>query len=67
MIRQMVVAMLGRVDNDGRPAMGLVPIGMNNIRFWMVIRSAGVDSRGNGEHHTDTLSRATAVAWRKPN
>jgi hypothetical protein len=40
MIRQMVMAMLGRVHNDGRPAMGFVLIGMHDIRFGVVIRSA---------------------------
>src|SRR6516162_5279386 len=40
MISFVVVAVLGRVHNDGRPAMGLVPIGMlhgpppHAARFW---------------------------------
>jgi hypothetical protein len=41
---------LGRVDNDGRPAMGFVSIGMLDIRFGVVIRPAcGTDARGKSK------------------
>ena len=49
MISLVVVAVLGRVHNDGRPAMGLVPIGMLHIRFGAVIRASGIGTRGNGK------------------
>ena len=50
MIGQVVMVMLGRVNNDGGPAMCPVRIGMHEIRFGVVIRSAsGVGTRGDGK------------------
>ena len=55
MIGLVVMVVLGRVQNDGRPAMGLVLIGMHNIRFGVVIRSAsGVGTRGNSKRRAKT-------------
>ena len=50
-----VMVVLGRVHNDGRPAMGFVYIGMLNVRFGVVIRPAfGTDTRGNGKRRAKT-------------
>ena len=55
MISLVVMAVLGRVLNDGRPAMGLVRIGMLDIRFGVVIRPAfGTDTRGNSKRRAKT-------------
>ena len=55
MISLVVMAMLGRVHNDGRPAMGFVLIGMHDIRFGVVIRSAlGIGTRGNRKRDAST-------------
>ena len=50
MISLVVVAVLGRVHYDGRPAMGLVPIRMLHIRFGAVTRASGIGTGGNGKH-----------------
>jgi hypothetical protein len=50
MIRLMVMTMRGRVHDDRRPAMGLMLIGMLDIRLLVVIRPAfGIRTRGNGK------------------
>ena len=55
MISLVVMVVLGRVDNDGRPAMGFVSIGMLDIRFGVVIRPAfGTDARGNSKRRAKT-------------
>jgi hypothetical protein len=54
MISLVVVAVLGRVHNDGCPAMGLVPIGMPDIRFGVVIRASGIGTGGNGKRRAKT-------------
>jgi hypothetical protein len=49
------MAVLGRVHDDGSPAMGFVPIGVHGVRFRVVIRSAfGVGARGNGKRRAKT-------------
>jgi hypothetical protein len=58
MISPVVMAVLGRVYNDGCPAMGLVLIGMHGIRFGVVIRSAtGIGTRCNGKRRANTKYR----------
>ncbi len=58
MISQMVMAVLGRIHDDGRPAMGFVPIGMHGIRLGVVIRSAsGMGARGDGQRRAKTQHR----------
>ena len=55
MISLVVMVVLGRVHNDGRPAMGFVSIGMLDIRFGVVIRPAfGTDARGNSKRRAKT-------------
>jgi hypothetical protein len=55
MISQVVMAVLGRVHNDRRPAMGLVRIGMHDVRLGVVIRSAfGIGTRGDGKRRAKT-------------
>jgi len=55
MIGQVVMVVLGRVNNDGRPAMGLVTIGMHDIRFGIVNRSpSSVGTRGNSKRRSKT-------------
>jgi hypothetical protein len=50
MISLVVMVVLGRVHNDGRPAMGLMLIWMLDIRLLVVIRPAfGIRTRGNGK------------------
>ena len=48
------MVVLGRVHNDGRPALGLVPTGMLDIRFGVVIRAAGKGTRGNRKRRAKT-------------
>jgi hypothetical protein len=50
MISLVVMAVLGRVHNDGRPAMSLVPIGMLHIRFGAVIRASCIGTGVHGKH-----------------
>jgi hypothetical protein len=40
MISLVVMAVRGGVHDDRRPTMGLMPVGMLNIRFGVVIRAA---------------------------
>ena len=54
MISLVVMVMLGRVHDDGRPAVGLVRIGMLDIRFGVVIGASGAGARGDGEHRAET-------------
>jgi hypothetical protein len=55
MIGQVIMVVLRRVHNDGRPVMGLVRIGMHDIRFGVVIRSAsGVGSRSKPKRRSKT-------------
>ena len=55
MISLVVMAVLGRVHNDGRPTMGFVSIGMLDIRFGVVIRPAfGTDTRRNSKRRAKT-------------
>ena len=50
-----VMAVLGRVHNNGRPAVGFVSIGMLDIWFGVVKRSAfGTDTRANGKRRAKT-------------
>lgn len=61
MIRLVVMAVLGRVHDDRRPAMGLVPIRMHDIRLRVVIRSASrIGARGNRETSGGTEQRQFA-------
>jgi hypothetical protein len=49
-----VMVVLGRVHDDGRPAMGLMPIRMHHVRFTVVIRSAtGMRTRGNDKRRAN--------------
>ena len=58
MISLVVMAVLGRVHNDGRPTMGLMLIGMLDIRLLVVIRPAsGTGTRGNGKRAGSTQQR----------
>ena len=54
MISLVVMVVLGRVHNDGRPAVGLVRIGMLDIRFGVVIRASGIGTGGNGKRRANT-------------
>ena len=54
MISLVVMVMLGRVHNDGRPAMSLMSIGMLDIRFGVVIRASGIGTGGNGKRRAKT-------------
>ena len=55
MISLVVMAVLGRVHNNGRPAVGFVSIGMLDIRFGVVIGPAfGTDTRGNSKRRAKT-------------
>jgi hypothetical protein len=54
MISLVVMVVLGRVHNDGRPAMGFVFIGMLNVRFGAVIRSPGIGTRRNRKRRAKT-------------
>ena len=53
MISLVVMVMLGRVHDDGRPAVRLVRIGMLDIRFGVVIGASGVGARGDGERRAE--------------
>jgi hypothetical protein len=58
MISLVVMVVLGRVHNDRRPTMGLMPIGMLDVRFGVVISPAfGTGTRGNGKRHAKTKYR----------
>jgi hypothetical protein len=54
MISLVVMVMLGRVHNDGRPAVGLVPIGMLKIRFGVMIGPSSPRARSDGERRAET-------------
>jgi hypothetical protein len=54
MISLVVMAVLGRVHNDGRPAMGLMPVRMLDVRFGAVIRSPGIGTRRNRKRRAKT-------------
>ena len=54
MISLVVMVMLERVHDDGRPAVGLVRIGMLDICFGVVIGASGVGARGDGERRAET-------------
>jgi hypothetical protein len=57
MIGQVVMVVLGRVHNDGRPAMGLVAVRMHDIGFAVMVCASGVGTRGNGKRRTNTKYR----------
>ena len=54
MISLVVMVMLGRVHNDWRPAVGLVRIGMLDIRFGVVIGASGAGARGDDKRRGET-------------
>ena len=54
MISLVVMVVFGRVHNDGRPAVGLVRIGMLDIRFGVVIGAPGAGAGRDGERRAET-------------